>query len=77
MVINDDGDDHYFSTVLKKHFNTGIVRFLGHRAKPLGFFTVCSRPRFFQSRGFLQLHMYQLAIWQAGGGDGDGVPMGR
>ncbi len=40
MVIIDVGDDHYFSTVLKKHFNAGIVRFLGHRAKPLVFFTV-------------------------------------
>ncbi len=44
MFISDDGDDHYFSTVPKKHFNTGIVRFLEHRAKPLGFFTVYLMP---------------------------------
>jgi hypothetical protein len=34
------GDVNYFSTVLKMNFNTGIARFLGHRAKPLPFFTV-------------------------------------
>jgi hypothetical protein len=40
MVISDVGDDHYFSTILKKHFDTGIVKFLGHRPRPLRFFTV-------------------------------------
>jgi hypothetical protein len=40
MVISDVGDDHYFSTVLKIHFDTRIVSILGPRAKPLGFFTV-------------------------------------
>ena len=40
MVLSDVGDDHYFSTVLKKHFDTRIAIFLGPRAKPLGFFTV-------------------------------------
>ncbi len=40
MVWSDVGDDPYFSTVLKIHFNTGIVRFIGHWAKPLGFFYI-------------------------------------
>jgi hypothetical protein len=39
-VISDLGDDNYFSTVLKIHFDTGIARFLGHRPRPLRFFTV-------------------------------------
>ncbi len=38
--ISNVGDDLYFSIVLKIQFDIGIVRFLGHRAKPLGFFTV-------------------------------------
>jgi hypothetical protein len=33
-------DVNYFSTVLKMNFDTGIVRSLGYRAKPLSFFTV-------------------------------------
>jgi hypothetical protein len=40
MVMSIVGDDHYFSTALKIHFYTGIVIFLGHRPKPLRFFTV-------------------------------------
>ena len=39
-VLSDVGDDKYFSTVLKIHFDAGIARFLGHRPRPLGFFTV-------------------------------------
>jgi hypothetical protein len=39
MVLSDVSDDPYFSTVIKipVYFYTGIVRFLRHRAKPLGF----------------------------------------
>jgi hypothetical protein len=43
MVMSNVGDDHYFSTALKIHFYTGIVIFLGHRPKPLRFFTVWKR----------------------------------
>ncbi len=38
MVIINVGDDYYFSTGVKIHFDTEIVRLLGHRAKPLCFF---------------------------------------
>jgi hypothetical protein len=41
MVMSNVGDDHYFSTTLKIHFDTGIVIFLGRRPWPLRFFTVC------------------------------------
>ena len=40
MGKSNVGDVNYFSTVLKMNFDTGIVRSLGHRAKPLRFFTV-------------------------------------
>jgi hypothetical protein len=40
MVKSDVGDEHIFSTLLKIHLDTGMVKFLGHRAKPLHFFTV-------------------------------------
>jgi hypothetical protein len=40
MGESNVGDVNYFSTVLKMNFDTGVDRFLRHRAKPLGFFTV-------------------------------------
>ncbi len=40
MGKNNAGDVNYFSTVLKMNFDIGIIRSLGHRAKPLRFFTV-------------------------------------
>ncbi len=40
MGKSDVGDDTYFPTVLMINFNTGTVSFLGHRTKPLRFFTV-------------------------------------
>jgi hypothetical protein len=40
MSKNNAGDVNYFSTLLKMDFDKGIVRYLGHRAKPLRFFTV-------------------------------------
>ncbi len=40
MGKSNVGDVNYFSTVLKMNFDTRVVRSLGHRAKPLRFFTV-------------------------------------
>jgi hypothetical protein len=40
MGKSNVGDVNYFPTVLKMKFDTGIARSLGHRAKPLRFFTV-------------------------------------
>ncbi len=40
MGKSNVGDVKYFPTVLKMNFDTGIARSLGHRAKPLRFFTV-------------------------------------
>jgi hypothetical protein len=40
MGKSNVGDVNYFSTVLMMYFDTGIVRYLGHRAKALRFFTV-------------------------------------
>jgi hypothetical protein len=31
MVKSDVVDEHNFSSLLKIHFDTGMVRFLGHR----------------------------------------------
>ncbi len=42
MGKSNVGDVNYFPTVLKMNFDTGIARSLGHRAKPLRFFTVHS-----------------------------------
>jgi hypothetical protein len=41
MVKSDVGDEHIFSTLLKIHFDTGMVKFLGHRAKSLYIFLQC------------------------------------
>jgi hypothetical protein len=40
MVKSGVVDEHNFSSLLKIHFDTGMVRFLGHREKPVHFFTV-------------------------------------
>jgi hypothetical protein len=40
MVKSDAVDENNFSPLLKIHFDSGIVLFQGHRAKPVHFFTV-------------------------------------
>ncbi len=40
MGKSNVGDVNYFPTVLKMNFDAGIAKSLGHRAKPLRFFTV-------------------------------------
>jgi hypothetical protein len=57
MGKSDVGDDNYLSTVLKINVYTGTVSFLGHRPKPLHFFTVHSlEPR---AHGKLNQEYYQ------------------
>ncbi len=58
------GDVNYFSTVLKMSFNAGIARFLGHRAKPLTFFTVhvSAKDKYFFSPPDLILYVNLIAM---------------
>jgi hypothetical protein len=61
IVIINVGDDYYFSTVLKMHFDSEIARFLRHRAKPLRFFTVyCTVYRIVHKATFLCVQHYSL-----------------
>jgi hypothetical protein len=58
MVIINVGDDYYFSTVLKIHFDSEIDRFLGHRAKPLQ--CTVYRNRIVHKASFLFVQRYNL-----------------
>jgi hypothetical protein len=56
MCKSNFGDDNYFSTFLKMNSDTGIIRFLGHEAKPLRFYSVGGVPIIRQQKRCLGLY---------------------
>ncbi len=62
MIKSDAGDEQYFSTLLKIHFYTGIVRSLGRRVKTFFYSVTRYTKDFFGSVLKSPTHMGSLSI---------------